>query len=95
MEPTADVVLIDEEKAAKRMRKALKSSFDTAREAHDKAMKSKSELAKYNSYTLRRLEKAFAADPEVDILSKLQNYNASAEELRNQEPVDAKGEINL
>ena len=84
----------DDVKAASRMRKLLKSSLNTAFEAHQNAMNSKSDIAKYNSGLLRTLERAFAANPEVDILSKLpSNYNATVEKLRAEELLDAQGEI--
>ncbi|KAK4493935.1 hypothetical protein PRZ48_015121 [Zasmidium cellare] len=62
---------ISDAEMAKKMRKRLKTSFNEAFEAHDKAMNSQSDIAKYNSGILRKLEKAFAANPEIDLLSKL------------------------
>lgn len=63
---------------ARKTRKRLKTSFNEAFEAHDKAMRSQSDIAKYNSSVLRKLEKAFAANPDVNLLSKISTSYASA-----------------
>ena len=65
------------------MRKRLKRSSGEAFEAHDKAVHSESDIAKFNSGFLRKLEKAFIENPEVDLLSKLvpSSYSAALENL--------------
>lgn len=84
MEPN-DSRQSDGKKASSRMRKSLKTLLGMAVEAHEKAMASNSEIAKYNSGLLRSLERAFATNPEIDLLSKLpSHYSAVLEELRCQ-----------
>lgn len=69
---------ISEAEMSKKMRKRLKSSFNETLEAHDRAMNSQSDIAKYNSGILRKLEKAFVANSELDLLSKLPSSYTSA-----------------
>ncbi len=72
----------DEERAAKRMHKRRRTVFKTAFEAHERAKKSQSEIAKYNSGLLQKLEKQFAANPEFDLASKIPStYGVTREKL--------------
>ena len=52
-----------------RCARVLKRFIKRTSGAHEKALKSGSELVNYNSTILRTLEGAFAANPEADLLS--------------------------
>ena len=76
-------------KMSKKLRQLLNTTFDNAFEAHSKAMRSDAEVAKHNSCVLRKLEKAFAENPNVDLLSKIpNNYSESLENLRHESPME-------
>ena len=67
---------VQDVQALKKLPSSVHSVFEDAIKAHNNAVASGSRVAKYNGLILRKLVKAFALDPNFDLLSKLpSNYS--------------------
>ena len=63
--------------------------FSNAKAAHSKSMKSTSSVAKHNSLLILRLERAFARDSELDLLTIMES-DSYVQTMQHLEQADIK-----